>query len=302
MNNQQMYIEEFVTLKNGYKLWTKRSTEGSTPVLIIHGGPGGSSSMLQPIEQELRNNGYQTIVYHQLNSLHSDAPNKPSLWTIDEFTNHLEEVCDALNLKKFVIFGYSWGVVLSLEYALRHPKRLLGMILSNFTASVASFEQYIQHLRSRLSPESQEALALLEKNEEFGNHLWNKIITEEFMPKHFCRISPLPTIFSDFMKELNWDVCQHFFGKNDFVVTGTAKGWDRWPNLAQISTPTLVTCGEFDQCSPQDAINMAKLLPHGTAHITPHASHMPFYENPEDYFDALLTFLENLPHPQPNQD
>jgi len=293
MSKQRLYIEEYVTLTNGYKLWTKRSENGSVPVLLIHGGPGGSSSMLQPIEEKLQDLGYQTIVYNQLGSIHSDNPDEPGLWTIEDFTSHLEQVCDALGLTKFYIFGYSWGVVLALEYVLRHPKRLYGLILSNFTASAESFEKHMQILRPKLSIDSRRTLDQLEKINDFTNPAWVKIITEEFMPKHFCILKPMPAAFDEFMKELNWKICHHFFGKNDFVVKGAAKGWNRWADLPNINVPTLVLSGASDQCSPADAKRMGSLMPKGSAHIIPRSSHVPFYENPTDYFEALNQFLKS---------
>ena len=293
MNNQPLHTEEFVTLSNGHKLWVQQSISGETPVLLIHGGPGGSSGMLQPVEEALRKQGYQTIVYHQLGSVNSDNPDEPGLWTIEDFTNHLEQVCDALNLKKFYIFGYSWGVVLALEYAIRHPKRLHGMILSNFTASSESFETYAQLLRTKLSNESKRTLDQLEKINDFTNPAWVKIITEEFMPKHFCILKPWPSAFSAFMEEMNWKICHHFFGKNDFAVKGAIKGWNRWADLPNINIPTLILSGASDQCSPADAKRMGSLMPKGSAHIIPRASHVPFYENPSDYFEHLTQFLKN---------
>lgn len=292
-------IEHYVTLKSGYKLWARRSSNelwrtsnDATSILFIHGGPGGSCAMLKPIEDELLAHGYQTITYSQLGSVNSDNPDDPSLWTINQFTDHLEEVRSALDLEDFYLFGYSFGVVLALEYALRYPGHARGLILSDFTASLQSFEDYIQHLRRELMPESQAILAKLEAAEDFENPEWGRIVKDEFMAKHFCRLSPYPPVFDEFMQELNWKICQHFFGKNDFVVTGAAKGWDRWNDLPKITIPVLAISGEHDQCNPQDNIRMAHLLPRGTAHTVPNASHMPFYENPDDYFAAFRQFLE----------
>jgi len=285
-------IERFVYLKNGYKLWTRRSGTGGIPVLLVHGGPGGTSTMLKPVEIFFQSQGLDTIVYHQLDSLHSDRPNDARLWTIEQFTQHLEEVCDALNLQQFYLFCYSWGVVLGIEYALRHPARLRGLVLSNFTASAASFQAYFQELRCSLKPESQRMLAALEAEEDFDNPVWGTIIREDFIPKHFCRLSPLPATFNSFLGELNWHVCQHFFGKNDFVVQGAFAGWDRWTDLPRVLVPTLVISGQYDQSSPADTMRMAKLLPRGIGHIVPDASHVPFYEQPADYCATLKRFLE----------
>jgi proline iminopeptidase len=286
------FTEQFVTLKNGYKLWTKTSTTGTIPVLLVHGGPGGTSRMLKPIETQLIEHGYKVITYHQLDSQKSDCPDNSELWTIVEFTNHLEEVCETLKLENFYLFGYSWGVVLAIEYALKNPTKLRGLILSNFPASSKSFETYLQKLRTNLSDESRKILDDAEKNNSVGDEKWQQVMTQEFMKKHFCIMPKQPVELSEFMSELNWKLCLHFFGQNDFRITGALADWDRWNDLKKITVPALVLGGQYDQTDPQDLKKMSKLLPHGSCHISRNASHIPFYENPSKYFKHLLHFLK----------
>jgi proline iminopeptidase len=286
------FTEQFVTLKNGYKLWTKTSTSGTIPVLLIHGGPGGTSTMFKPIEAQLIEHGYKVITYHQLDSQKSDCPNDPELWTTSEFTSHLEEICKALNLENFYLFGYSWGVILAIEYAIKNPNQLRGLVLSNFPASSKSFETYLQKLRTKLSNDSQKILNAAEKNNSIGDEKWQHVMTQEFMKKHFCTMPEQPAEFTEFISELNWKLCLHFFGQNDFYITGAAKDWDRWNDLKKITAPTLVLGGQYDQTDPQDLKKMSKLLPHSSCHIIQNASHVPFYENPSKYFKHLLHFLK----------
>ncbi|MBM3894643.1 alpha/beta fold hydrolase [Candidatus Dependentiae bacterium] len=293
MNTKSSFTEHYITTRMGHKLWTQVSSSGKTPILLIHGGPGGTSTMLKPVIDELIKNDFKVITYHQLDSAKSDAPNNPKFWTIKHFTRDLEDICQALKLNNFYIFGYSWGVVLAIEYALKHQEKLQGMILSNFTASSKSFEEYLQKLRSRLSPKAQKILLDCEANNQVGETEWQKIMANDFMKKHFCILQKWPNEFDSFMKELNWNVCMHFFGKNDFHITGTAKDWDRWKDLEKINTPTLVLGGRYDQCSPEDAKKMSQLLKQGAVYICSHASHLPFYEQPIAYFNALTSFLKN---------
>ena len=48
------------------------------PLLVLHGGPGGPSDYLEPLE-ELADTGRPIVFYDQLGCGNSDQPNDPSL-------------------------------------------------------------------------------------------------------------------------------------------------------------------------------------------------------------------------------
>lgn len=149
----------------------------------------------------------------------------------------------------------------------------------------------MQYLRTLLPAEAQTLFTDLETRGEAGNPIWQAAMEQHFYPRFFCTLNPMPEPFARSIGHLNWSLCLHFFGKNDFVVDGAFKGWDCWNDLPKIMAPTFVVVGQHDTTSADDAIKMERLLPHGTVHIVPGASHVPFYENQQDYFQALLKFL-----------
>jgi proline iminopeptidase len=46
-------------------------------------------------------------------------PDDTSLWTLERYTEEVEEVRRGLGLENFVLYGQSWGGMLAIEYALR---------------------------------------------------------------------------------------------------------------------------------------------------------------------------------------
>jgi proline iminopeptidase len=56
--------------------------------------------------------------------------------------------------------------------------------------------------------------------------------------------------------------------------------------------PTLIVTGTHDEIGPACALKMANVLSNSEVAIFPNSSHVPFYEEPADYFDALKDFLE----------
>ncbi|MBM3893668.1 alpha/beta fold hydrolase [Candidatus Dependentiae bacterium] len=280
-----------ITLKSGHKIWTRTAKQGRIPIMLLHGGPGGTHEFFEKFEQFLAPRGFQVIVYDQLDSYYSDKSNDPALWTIDRFAQEVEEVRAALGVPAMYVFGYSFGVVLAIEYALRYPQHVKGLVLSNFGPSAASFQARMQYLRTQLPAEVQALFTDLEAKGQAGSSAWQAAMEQYFYPRFFCTLNPMPEPFARALGHLNWQLCMHFFGKNDFVVDGAFKGWDRWNDLPKIMAPTFVVVGQHDTTAADDAIKMAKFLPQGSVHIVPFASHVPFYENQQDYFQSLLKFL-----------
>ncbi len=66
-----------------------------------------------------------------------------------------------------------------------------------------------------------------------------------------------------------------------------SQGLERVPDLPKITAPTLITCGEHDELTPACALRMKLGLPNAELKVFANASHMPFYENPGDYYPAL---------------
>ena len=111
------------TEKGTFKVWTKKI--GNNPrikVLLLHGGPALTHEYMECFEGFFPKEGFELIEYDQLGSYYSDQPTDSSLWTLDRFTDEVEQVRVALGLNKdnFYLLGNSWGGILGMEYALKY--------------------------------------------------------------------------------------------------------------------------------------------------------------------------------------
>ena len=59
---------KYITLDNGYKVWTQRVGKGPTKVLLLHGGPGCTHEYLEGIADVLAACGMEAYLYDQLGS------------------------------------------------------------------------------------------------------------------------------------------------------------------------------------------------------------------------------------------
>lgn len=281
----------YVMLNNGYKVWTKTSDQGTIPILLLHGGPGSTHEYFECFEQFLPLAGYQLIFYDQLGSYFSDKPNDPSLWTVERFCEEVEQVRQALGLDNFYLYGFSWGGILAIEYALKYQQHLKGIIISNMAASMQASETYIQQLASQLTIELQKNIPASQDKSSFA-----EFIEQRFYAKHFCRLTPWPEPIIRTFSHKNKQVYDTMEGVKNFRITGNLKNWNRWKDLSNIHVPTLLMGATHDVINPEDIKKMGTLMPHAQVFISQEGSHLTFYDDQENYFKELIRFLQKTEH------
>lgn len=284
---------EYVKLDNGYKVWTKRVGQGPFKVLTLHGGPGCCHDYIENAFQKVFSpEEFEIIYYDQLGSYFSDRPNDASLWTVERFRDEVEQVRKALQLDDFYLYGQSWGGMLAIEYALKYPEYLRGLILSNTPGSLKSYETYVGQLRSMLPIEVQQHMSHYEEAGEFSHPEYQKLIFERIYSLYLCRLNPWPEELLLSFQRLNEQPYQTMQGPNEFVITGNFKNWDRWNDFPSIFVPTLVISGRYDTINPADTARIASLIPNASFKICDKGSHLCMYDDAESYFDALFNFFK----------
>lgn len=106
--------------------WTYGNKNGK-PALFVHGGPGGGTS---PLSARFFNpKKYYIVVVDQRGA----GKSKPSAELRENNTQNLiddfEKIREHLGIKKWLVFGGSWGSTLSLAYAFTHPDRVTELVL-----------------------------------------------------------------------------------------------------------------------------------------------------------------------------
>jgi proline iminopeptidase len=277
-----------------YKVWTKKVGPGTPKILTLHGGPGVTHEYFECMEDFLPPAGRSYYYYDQLGSAYSDQPDDPKLWVVDRFREEVEQVRSALQLENFHLYGQSWGGMLGIEYALKHQSHLKSLVISNMTASIASYVKYINELRAKFP---KEVIATLEKYEakgEFEAPEYQETMFKTIYARHLCRLDPWPDPVERAFKHLNPKVYNTMQGPNEFVVNGTFKDWDRWNDLKQIRVPTLLIVGRYDTMSVADIQKMGKEIPNSRVAICENGSHLSNYDDQDAYFRHLLGFWNDV--------
>jgi proline iminopeptidase len=115
-----------------------------------------------------------------------------------------------------------------------------------------------------------------------------------FYRRHVCRTDPWPEYFTLAMGNLRAEVYNTMWGPSEFNATGTLRDWDVTDRLGEITIPTLVTCGRYDEATPALAEAIQRGIPNAQLAIIEDASHMAHGEQNEEYLGALGAFLERL--------
>jgi proline iminopeptidase len=294
MSEVKMGGVQMVQVDGQFYVWTKRVGSGPIQMLTLHGGPGCTHEYFECFEDFLPQEGIQFIYYDQLGSAYSDQPENPSLWTVERFREELEQVRAALGLDQFYLYGHSWGGMLAIEYALKYQRHLKALVISNMTASIASYVTYIDVLRRQLSPGIIRTLEKYEASGEYAAPEYQDVIIKQIYTKHLCRIDPWPEPLVRMFRHLNTTVYNTMQGPNEFVVTGTFKDWDRWSDLKEIRVPTLLSVGRFDTMSVADIERMGSLIPHARVAVCEQGSHCSMYDDQENYFRHVISFIKDV--------
>jgi len=278
-----------------YKVWTKRIGNSKTKVLLLHGGPAFTHNYLEAMEAFLPEAGIEIYYYDQLGCGNSDIPDDPSLWTLERYTQEVEEVRRGLGLDNFVLYGHSWGGILAIEYALNFQQHLRALVISNMTAGTQAYLKRTAHLKQTLlTPKQLAQIEAIEAKKDYDDPAYDQLMEEVLYPQMICRLKPWPEPLSRAVRLANRKIYEQMQGRSEFLVTGNLKDWERWDRLHEIKVRSLTMGSVYDEMDPDDMVKMARLMPNATSHICPNGSHLAMWDDQADYFRALIPFLKSV--------
>ncbi|MBY3347634.1 proline iminopeptidase-family hydrolase [Rhizobium laguerreae] len=282
--------ERFEIDVDGYRVVAYSFGTGSETVFCLNGGPGLPCDYLREAHSCLIDKGYRVVAFDQLGTGASDRPDDLSLWTIGRYVEETETVRKALGLGKVHMLGHSWGGWLAIDYALTYSENLKTLILEDTVADMPHLISELERLRAALGPET---VAMMQKHEAQGTHNHPEYLAAITILnyRHVCRLPEWPAPVRRSLDDWNMAPYETMQGPNEFLYIGNLKDWNRIPDLPRLTLPVLITTGEHDELTPACALRMKLALPDAELKVFANASHMPFYENPQDYYPTLLDFL-----------
>ncbi len=248
-------------------------------VLAIHGGPGVDQSMYRPTLSPLAR--VAQVIYLDLRGNGRSERSTPDRWNLATWADDVRAFCDALEIRKPVVLGASFGGFVAQAYATRFPEHPGKLILCstnprfNLTRALAMFE--------RLGGPEAAAIA-----------------------RRFFQ-DPLPEVFQQYIQVcaplytrlpvqnpnpepiINFDVARHF-------IRGEWHTFDFTRELERIRCPTLVLAGEHDVVLPFEGSE--ELVAHLRPELVrferfPDCGHTLLAERPDRALAIIEEFLAN---------
>jgi L-proline amide hydrolase len=294
---QFLATEGFIPFR-GYRTWYRvvgsGEASGKLPLLALHGGPGVPHDYLEPLEG-LASTGRRVIFYDQLGAGNSDYPHNPSMWAVALFVEELGAVRKALGLDRVHILGQSWGGMLGMEYALTQPIGLASLIVSNSPASMAHWVSEANRLRADLPPEVQQTLLRHEAQGTTDSEEYQEAMLV-FYRRHVCRLDDWPECLTRAFEKVNQypEVYNTMNGPSEFHVIGTLKTWDITDRLHEITVPTLLISGRYDEATPAIVETIHRSIPGSEWVLFENSSHLPHVEETERYLQVVDRFLTRV--------
>jgi len=195
------------------------------PVLFLHGGPGAGLS--EKHRRYFDPKHYRVILVDQRGSGKSTPFAEIHENTTWDLVEDLEKVRQHLNIKKWLVFGGSWGSTLGLAYAETHPESVTGLILRGiFLCREEEIRWFYQFGAHHLFPD-----------------LWEKYI------------EPIPANKRNNMVEAFYE---QLTSKDEKLMMAAAKAWSLWEGGTIKLLPDPSALEDFDKI----AVSLARIECH----------------------------------------
>lgn len=277
---------------NGGKIWYKVSGEGNkTPLVMLHGGPGYPSYYLDDLNALSKER--PIIMFDQLGSGRSDAITDTTLMTVDNHVDQVHKLISALDLNEFYLYGHSWGTMLGMDYYLKYPSKVNGLVLASPCISTEIWERDSRSLISTMPDSTQVVL----QNDIRGisqDSVSLAQAVETYWNTFYARKHPTTANFDSTVAGIGYNVYTHMWGENDYLSEGTLKDYDRTGDLSSIEVPTLFIGGEYDIARPSTLDYYQSLTSNSKTAVIKDAGHVTMNDNPTEDVKVISDFLADL--------
>jgi pimeloyl-ACP methyl ester carboxylesterase len=247
-------------------------------LVLLHGGPGFDHSSFKPAFTPMADAAQLIYLDHRGNG-RSDR-SEPSQWNLARWGDDVRAFCEVLGIEKPVVLGVSFGGMVAMSYATRHPDHPGRLILASTTARTR-LDRIVAAFTRLGGAEAGEA----------ARCYW-EAPGAETLPDYARLCFPLYSRAPrdpDANARTRWNFDVMFgFG------AGEDRSFDLLPDLARVRCPTLVLAGEDDPITPMaDSEDIVAALPPGLARFErfAEAGHGVWRDVPEAAFRAIRAFL-----------
>ncbi len=263
------------------------------PVILLHGGPGGTHFGMVGALPLADSRGI--VLYDQLDCGLSDRTNDRANWNVERFVSEVEAVRSALGIERFHLSGTSWGGTLALEYAARQPQGLQSLVLFSPLVSTRAWLNDAGVHIAQLPPDYQAAIVEAKRTGNYDSDAFQEA-DRYYARQHLSRerLSPLHLACQGRTDpHFNLELYTYMWGPSEFVVTGTLRDYDGEPLLPKVSVPTLLVAGEYDEARPETLKGFAARMQNASFQMVEGSGHWIENDRPEQHRTVLRRWLDS---------
>lgn len=279
----------------------------STPIIYLHGGPGGCVRPLSiQLWEQLTKDGFTVYLYDQAGGGKSARLKDIRQYTVQRQLDDLEEITRRIGSEKVILVGQSWGAILASLFVARYPERVDKMILTG----PGPLPPVNPSLRETPAPDSLHLRHPASTNAAANQKASNKRMrTAEFLARSFgWKLVPDDEAdqFQDYLRnELNKSiVCdlahapEAGTGGGFYSQVMTLKSYselaDPRASLRKVKCPVLVMKGQCDNQTWGYTAEYLDLFKNHQLAVISGAGHVIEIEQPYEYLKVIRKFLSEM--------
>jgi proline iminopeptidase len=222
-------------------------------LLLLHGGPGFDHSIYKPAYSALADIAQIVYLDHRGNGRSEDGPRER--WNLAQWGDDVRAFCDALGIANPIVLGASFGGMVALAYATRHPAHPSKLVLISTEATGDSYRERRVELFERFGGPEVGALARrrffeIQGHDEASLDAWRRLA--------FPLYTRTPRDPDMARRAVSRSEVLHWFTK----PCGESHTFNMLADLGRIACPTLVLGGEDDPMLPIECqADIAAALP-----------------------------------------
>jgi proline iminopeptidase len=272
------------------------------PIVVLHGGPDFDQTYLLP-DMDRLSESYRLIYYDQRGRGRSATGVRPEDVTLASDIADVDRVREHSHLAATAVLGHSWGTVLALEYALRHPTRVSHLVLMNpGPASTADFKRFRKERLERLGADLERLKAARATD---GYKTGDPEAVAAYYRIHFKQALARPADYERLMA-----LFRPSFTSSEAILkarevedrlmaeTWSLDGYDLLPKLRTLDVPTLVIRGDHDFIPSFAAEHVAAALPGARLVTMRECGHFAYLECPAGVREEIERFFRTARAPR----
>lgn len=245
--------------------------DGAPVVLFIHGFPLNKS--MWNAQFEVLKTTHRVIAYDVRGHGNSEAGTED--FSIELFVEDLLGFMDTLQLGQVILCGLSMGGYIALNAIEKHPERFIGLVLSDSQCLADTPEAIEKRMAAIESIREEGAEVYLEQS------IQNLFAEASFETKQI-EIDSIKEMMS---KTTAQSLC------NTLHALSVRK--ETCSKLSELAVPILILVGKEDKITPPSVARlMLDKTQHSTLVIIEHAAHLANIENPHEFNQQLVEFVD----------